>query len=40
MQNIQQWMITEGRSGAIAVEEGQIFTKVEERQKQEEILWK
>lgn len=33
-------MITNGRSGSLFVEEGKILTNIEERRKQEEILWK
>eukprot|EP00253_Pinus_taeda_P006797 PITA_06797 len=40
MQQVQQQMIMNGHSGSLVEEEGRIFTRIEERRKQEDILWK
>lgn len=40
MEGIQQQIIEGGRSEELAEEEGRIINQLEERQKQEEILWK
>ena len=40
MKQVQQYMITQGCFGPLAVEEGEILTQIEERRKQEEIMWK
>ena len=40
MEGIQQQIIEGGRSEDLAEEEGSIIIQLEERQKQEEILWK
>jgi len=40
MKRIQQQIILEGRSQALAEEEGRVITQLEERRKQEELLWK
>lgn len=40
MKQIQQKIIDEGRNEELAEEEGLVLNKLEERRKQEEILWK
>jgi len=40
MEKIQQKIIDEGRSEELVEEEGLVLNKIEERRKQEEILWK
>ena len=40
MERIQQQIIEEGRSEELAEEEGRIINQLEERRKQEEIIWK
>ena len=40
MESIQQKIILEGRSQALVEEEGIVITQLEERRKQEELLWK
>ena len=37
---IQQEMIREGCSEELVVEEGRLVSQIEERRKQEEILWR
>ena len=37
---IQQQIILEGQSQALVEEEGRVITQLEERRKQEELLWK
>jgi len=39
MEQIQQEIINKGRSDDLAKEEGILIGKLEERRKQEEILW-
>eukprot|EP00253_Pinus_taeda_P005798 PITA_05798 len=40
LERIQQQIISDGRSQYLAKEEGRVITQLEERRKQEEILWK
>lgn len=40
LERIQQEIILEGRNEELAKEEGRVITQMEERRKQEEILWK
>lgn len=40
MEEIQKQIIEGGRSEELAEEEGRITNQLEERRKQEEILWK
>jgi len=40
MKQIQQEIITAGRSEELAREEGILIGQMEERRKQEEILWR
>lgn len=40
MQQVQQQMITNGCFASLVMEEGMLLTKLEERRKQEDILWK
>lgn len=40
METLQQKIITEGRTEESYIEEGIILGKLEERRKQEEVLWR
>ena len=40
MKKNQHEMILNGRTEALTLEEGNLLSKLEERRKQEEILWK
>lgn len=40
MTKVQQQIVQEGRSEELVPEEGMLINKIEERRKQEEILWK
>ena len=40
MKELQQQMILHGRTEALIIEEGITLSRLEERRKQEEILWK
>ena len=40
MKDLQQQMILHGRTEALSIEEGLTLSSLEERRKQEELLWK